>query len=255
MKVDLKKVFISYSDDDRSKMRSLGKIITNSARFNPIVVADRRDAFTALTDKVKQGIFECDYFVPLFTKSSIFSQWVNQEIGFAAALNKKIVPIVDRELIDKLKGFIHKNIDLPYLYSDIPAAPKKNRAAFRKACNLLVNDLMLSNNFSVKSLELENIFPGKWVSEYHSSRLSGKEGNIEIVEGNRYLVNGHHLFNIEKFKMSSQGKKISFVKVGLGNDKRRIFNKLDVLKLGEVYTGIEKEASENIEIRITYSKV
>lgn len=250
-----KKIFISYSDDDRSKMRSLEKIINKTSHFKPIIIADRRDAFVALTEKVKTGIFECDYFVPILTKGSMTTQWVNQEIGYAAALNKVIIPIIDNEIIEKLKGFIHKNIDLPYKFSDSNNNPKTIRNVYRKACNLLINDLLVKNNFKVKTLELENIFPGIWESEFKGPEFGGKEPDIEIKEGNKYYTEGKHWFNIEKFKISPDKKRITFVKAGIGNDKRRVINDLKVLKLGQVYSGFEREETEDFDIIITYSRV
>ena len=41
-----------------------------------------------LTDKVKEGILETPYFIPILTRSSITSQWVNQEIDFAIATDR-----------------------------------------------------------------------------------------------------------------------------------------------------------------------
>lgn len=250
-----KKIFISYSDNDRSRMRSLEKIIDNSTHFKPIIIADRRDALIALTEKVKTGIFESDYVVPLLTEKSINSQWVNQEIGYAAALNKTIIPIIEKEIVESLKGFIHKNIDLPYEFSENKSNPKATRTHFRKACNLVINDLLLVNNFKTKGLELENIFPGQWQSEFDAPHIKGTEPGIEIKEGNKYFVDGKHWFDIQNFKISSDQKRITFTKYGLGEDKRIIFNDLKVLKLGEVYTGFELEKLDNKKIAITYARI
>lgn len=157
------KVFISYSDLDRSRMRSLERIIRDSKHFIPIIIADRLDALKSLTDKVKVGITESDYILPIITINSIGSQWVSQEIGYAVALNREIIPIVEQQIINELKGFIHKNIDLPYKFSE-KGNPKTTRGAYRKVCKLLINDLLIANNLLPKSVELGNIFPGKWRS-------------------------------------------------------------------------------------------
>lgn len=247
-------MFISYSDKDHSRMRSLEKIIDKTSHFKSIIIADRRDPLLALTDKVKSGIFESDYVVPIFTQNSVSAQWVNQEVGFAAALNKTIIPIVEKEIIGDLKGFIHKNIDLPYNFSSNENNQKLTRSNFRKTCKLMINDLLLQNNFKIKSLELENVFPGQWYSEFDAPHIKGKEPGIEIKEGFKYFTQGQHWFNIENFKISNDQKKITFTKVGLGNDKRIIYNELRVLKLGEVYSGYEIEKAENKKISITYSR-
>jgi hypothetical protein len=74
------------------------------------------------------------------TSNSIATQWINQEIGFATALGIRIMSIVESNLIDKLKGFIHKQIDLPYNYQ-----PNIKRAIehkeFIKQVRKLITDL------------------------------------------------------------------------------------------------------------------
>jgi len=249
-----KKIFISYSDQDRSRMRSLERIINKSRHFTSVIIADRREALVALTDKVKSGIFESDYIVPIITETSISSQWLNQEIGFASALNKEIIPIVEHQIINQLKGFIHKNIDLPYNFSEKVNA-KATRGVYRKICELLVTDLLIKNNFTPKSLELENIFPGQWKSSFSAPHITGTESLIEIKEGNKYFAQGKHWFNIENLKLNSNNSKMTFLKVGLADDKRKLKNDLQILKLGEVYEGTEEEVVEKLPIKIIYSRI
>jgi hypothetical protein len=112
-----RKIFISYSDYDKHKMRQLEKIINSEKELEPIIIADRKRALKYLPEKVKQGINECNYFVPIMTRHSINTQWINQEIGFAeASKNCKIIPIVELQIINDLKGFINKNADLPFCF-------------------------------------------------------------------------------------------------------------------------------------------
>ena len=106
-------IFISYESEDKNKMKALYKAISKKYRgFKPIVVANRRNPGMALTDKVKKGIEDADYFIPIITRNSILSQWVNQEIGYAIAKDKEIVPICEDNIRDKLKGFIHNQLEL-----------------------------------------------------------------------------------------------------------------------------------------------
>jgi len=128
-----KKIFISYSDADRNKMRSVERLINGTDIFTPIVIADNRQVLLQLTEKVKTGIFECDYFVPILTSNSITTQWVNQEIGFATAINRKTIPIVERQLIDTLKGFIHKQLDLSYLFEGNQANSRSEASKFTRS--------------------------------------------------------------------------------------------------------------------------
>ena len=112
------KIFISYSSENDNKMKALKSAIIKNDLFEPIVVADKRSPKKSLSDKVKEGMSESDYMVPILTRSSICNQWVNQEIGYSEALGTKIkiFPIVENTILDKLKGFIHKNLELPYKY-------------------------------------------------------------------------------------------------------------------------------------------
>lgn len=248
------KIFISYSEKDKSRMRSLEKVILKSVYYTPVIVADRRETFASLSEKVQKGIFESEIFVPLLTKNSISTQWINQEIGYAVALNRTIIPIVEKDIMELLKGFVHKNIDLPYVFSE-SIEEKTARAQFRKICSLLVNDLMIKNNFIVNSIELENVFPGTWMSRYKGPYVTGEEFEIEIKENNKYYTKGKYWFDIEQFKVHIGKRKLKFIKFGIGDDKRRYVNDLYILKLGEVYSGVEYQEGDDIKTEITYSRV
>lgn len=134
-------IFLSYGNDDKNKKDALKRAIKKQKGLNPIVVADRRSPGKLLEEKVKEGIFEADYIVPIFTNSSIGSQWVNQEIGFAEALEKIIWPIVEKSMLDELKGFYHKNRDLPYSF-DHNKDSTKEADGFRKCYNALLEDIL-----------------------------------------------------------------------------------------------------------------
>jgi hypothetical protein len=107
-------IFISYSDFDKDKVGLIVQELEHNTLLYPIVIASNREALKPLAQKVADGIIEAKVIVPIITKNSINTQWINQEIGFATALQKKIMPVVQAELIETLKGFIHKQIDLPY---------------------------------------------------------------------------------------------------------------------------------------------
>jgi TIR domain len=59
-----------------------------------------------LVSLIKRTITKSKYFIPLLSEVSINNQWVNQEIGYAVAANKKICPIVQKEIIMDLRGFL-----------------------------------------------------------------------------------------------------------------------------------------------------
>ena len=127
------KIFISYSDNDRKKMIALEKAIKESAlNLKPIVVAKDAQPGVPLSEKIKKAINNCDIIIPIITEESIKNQWVNQEIGFAVAKEKKIFPIVDNAIIKNLKGFIHDQIDIPFNFKSYINDSTKETRNFKK---------------------------------------------------------------------------------------------------------------------------
>ena len=136
------KIFISYSNEDKNKLVSLSKALKKSEKkFEPIIVADRKNPGKPLTDKVKEGILETPFFIPILTRSSITNQWVNQEIGFAVANGRKIMPIVERSILNQLKGFIHDQMDLPFTFEGSVTNKWKEAQNFRRCYKALLDDL------------------------------------------------------------------------------------------------------------------
>jgi len=246
-----KKIFISYSDNDRNKMRSIERLIKRTDSFTPLVIADNRQVLLQLTEKVKTGIFECDYFIPILTRNSVSAQWINQEIGFATAINRKIIPIVERDIIDNLKGFIHKQLDLSYLFEGNKDNVRSEASKFTKIGNILINDLLLENNITPKAITLENIFSGKWRSIYVlQDGRSGSDEEIEIKDGNKYFIKGKHTFNLENISIDLKNNKIKFKKVGVPPDNRVAFNEITSIELSKRYEGLEDKTT-----KITYYKI
>lgn len=249
----MKKIFISYSDHDSKKMRSLERAIKKTNFFTPIIVADKRSSMKLLTEKVSEGIKECDYFVPILTASSMTTQWINQEIGFAEACQKRIVPIVETKILGKLKGFVHKQSDLPYQFSTNKSNPRSESAIFSKACSKLINDLLIQNKKEpLENLTLENLFPGKWKCLFV---WNGKQ-KFEFFEikDNNYIKQGIPYFRIDSLSVDLKSKKLGFKKIGLNGNMRTISNNLQIIELGKRYEGLESD--QNIEkISVQYERV
>jgi hypothetical protein len=247
-----KKIFISYSDLDKSKMNSLAKKIEKSNSLSPIVVAYNRDAMIPLSHKVINGIEESQYIVPILTSKSYKTQWINQEIGFAKAKNKRIIPIVEQQILTHLKGFVNSQMDLSYNFSSTPDNQKKERAAFRKCCDILIFDLESKLKPTKKKTPtpktLSSIFKGKWINEYEfPDGRKGKE-SVEIKNGNRYYSNDRFVFELDKIYVSPDLKTIQFRKNGINGDDRKAFNKLELIAPGK-YSGTEESN------RVIYTKV
>ncbi len=129
-----KKVFISYAHADASKRRVLVRALeSGSPPIESVVIDARRAPGVPLAEKVIGGTTECDYFVPILTQFSISNQWVNQEIGYAIAVGKNIVPLVAQGIRGDLKGFVHDQMDLPFSFSGHPNQAREARA-FRASC-------------------------------------------------------------------------------------------------------------------------
>lgn len=133
------KFFISYSSEDKNKVEALSKALRERSRkVKPIIIAGRKIPGKPLSDKVKEGILEAPYFIPILTRSSIRNQWVNQEIGFAVAHQRHIIPLVEISIIDELKGFIHNQIDLPFKFEGDSSNKRKEAPRFRKCYKELI---------------------------------------------------------------------------------------------------------------------
>lgn len=102
------KIFISHVFSDYNKAKSFAKEIDKHSSLKPILIVDKKELRTLFVSQVKTGIENSDYVIPILTKASLTSQWVNQEIGFAEAKEKVVFPLIDSTILHKLKGFIHK---------------------------------------------------------------------------------------------------------------------------------------------------
>jgi hypothetical protein len=133
-------IFISYSSNDIEKVALISSELAGNLDFSPIIIASERESLKPLAAKVADGIRRSEVVVPILTTNSIHTQWINQEIGFAQALDKQIMPIVEKGIIEQLKGFIHKEVHLPYLFGSSPSKAKEHKD-FLKQFRLLIADI------------------------------------------------------------------------------------------------------------------
>lgn len=113
------KVFLSYHSRDKKFVDSLAESLIRFGH-EPIVVENNIQAGGNITEKVIKALEEFDVFIPIITKNSYNSEWVNQEIGFAVSrthsYNSSLVyqnpqsgyifPIYQEGIGTKLKGFL-----------------------------------------------------------------------------------------------------------------------------------------------------
>jgi hypothetical protein len=149
----MRRIFISYCQDDFDKVKILQDHLKEIDSIEPVIVADKREPLKPLAQKVSDNILSCEYFIPILTQNAITAQWINQEIGFAISSRRKILPIVENQTIDGLKGFIHKQIDIPYCFSSTPS--ENEYISFKQACELLVSDLEKDKTIGIELPSIE----------------------------------------------------------------------------------------------------
>ncbi len=100
----------------------------------------------------------------------------------------------------------------------------------------------------VEGNDISEIFKGKWRNDYVFS--DGREGDeiFEIIEGNKYIKDGEHIFNIEKVEINKKENRVKFTKVGV-NDDRVAVNFLTIVNK-KTLIGMEDKGT-----RITYSRI
>lgn len=132
------RVFISFTEPDRPLMQHLYKLLEEHDKFEPHVVERQRTPNAEyLSELIIDGIQKSPFFIPIITENSIHTQWVNQEIGFAkSSKGVNILPIVETEIKENLKGFIHSQIQLNYRFSN-----SNSEKSFESICRQLVVDL------------------------------------------------------------------------------------------------------------------
>jgi len=144
------KVFISYSDLDRRKMKSL-KAALEKRSVDCVVVVDQLAPGTPLSQKVTSAIDSATHILPILTKRSISNQWVNQEIGYARAKGKDFIPIIESDVLDELKGFIHKQDEWPFIYDSVPNDSSRESRNFRKSYLKIVEFLGVTQKDSFEA--------------------------------------------------------------------------------------------------------
>lgn len=100
-------IFISFSNADGHIVNEV--INTISDKDVHFFVANYSiSPGESISKKLKKGIEQCDLFVLIWSRNAKESNWVQQEIGYAIAKEKNILPLV-----------LHKNIELPAFIRDI----------------------------------------------------------------------------------------------------------------------------------------
>jgi len=207
------KSFISYSHINNDKRVILEKLLRKH-RLSPIVVASRNKPAMLLATKVGQALEEADYLIPILTVDSISNQWVNQEIGYANKLIKdnkiRIVPLVEDITRDKLKGFIHNQMDLPFIFKN-----NTDNEEFKEQCQRLIQYLKTNKisekksipNFSavMSSLFWNCYYQYKWALE-GSLVLKNTGNTVLTIRQIKFRLSIHYLINKKRARLTGVKK-------------------------------------------------
>ncbi len=239
-----KDVFISYANKDKNKVDILENLLKGNLFFNAVVIANSRQPQKSLAEKVKKGIQKSEYIIPILTENSINTQWINQEIGYAEAKDKKIIAIIQKDIVKKLKGFIHDKNDLPYQFSG--KTERSKNIFFKKQAIFLIKDLETKVDKPAINYNLQNFFKGNWQLTWYT--LNGDKIGSEqfkIKEGNKYFVEKEYCYNIKDIDFNTENKKLKFTKVGIRKyDTRIMKNDLIIVSSGKI-EGFEEEYKDD----------
>ena len=108
-------VFLSHSEEDHGLAWHV-KDVLDRTNIKTYIFEEYQKPGEPLADMVTNAMKKSSFFAVLLTKSSLNSQWVNQEIGIAHALEIDIIPIVEENLL--CKGLIEFRTRLPFCSND-----------------------------------------------------------------------------------------------------------------------------------------
>lgn len=106
-------VFISHSSKDRWIARQIARFVEERGAQTFL---DEKDIHGGdfISQTIKESIRDCDELLVLMSQYSIDRPWVLIEIGAAWALDKPVVPIIDKVTPGQMPDILsdHKAIDL-----------------------------------------------------------------------------------------------------------------------------------------------
>jgi len=113
-------VFLSHAEEDGNFAERVFDIIERMG-IGCYIYERSREFGKDISEIIKRNIKGCRTLVVILTQNGVQSQVVNQEIGMAFALNKGIIPIVERGV--ETKGFVelrlHINLTMSHLINFI----------------------------------------------------------------------------------------------------------------------------------------
>ena len=104
----MKKIFVSHHNSDVGELRKLKDQI---ARYNVelFLAPDDLQYGANAIDELKRQLTDCLAILHIGNDESKMSNFCDQELGFAIALGKDVIPVLTDNSIDKPWGFIENN--------------------------------------------------------------------------------------------------------------------------------------------------
>jgi hypothetical protein len=88
------KVFISFSAKDKSIANSLKRQLAKAGAEVSAVELMPRGGVSPIKRGIEDAIRQSDEVIAIVTRNSAQSQWMSFEIGIAAGLGKKLIPVL-----------------------------------------------------------------------------------------------------------------------------------------------------------------
>ncbi len=175
----MNKIIVSYSRKDSAVAR---KLIAAFKKIDFDVWVDWEDIPPAVgwLEQILQGIEESDAFIFLISPDSIVSEVCNVEIGHAAKNNKRIIPIVLRDVDPKMVNPIIRDLNWIFI---------REQDNFQEGIEKV--------NFAIK-LDIE------WVEEHRRLQVRALEWHRK--KDPSLLLRGHDLRNARRMVASAENK-------------------------------------------------
>ena len=196
-------IFIAHSSEDDPLAYNVKNALSKIYEFRPYLAEDYKIPGENFKLRIQKAIQGSRCFIVLLTENGMKSQWVNQELGFAVAKKRKIIPITYSNCASKLKGFITKDSD------DLIFIDKREA--------LLLNDILLEiRRTIIKGLNIgvlniilscSNCTDNKGLAFKQITYLPSHKEILQCFDEGKYILNGrctncnsHLPFNLFTFQ-------------------------------------------------------
>ena len=179
-------IFIAHASEDDQLAYTVKNALRNIYEFRPYLAEDYKTPGGNFKLRIQQAIRSSRYFVVFLTENGMKSQWVNQELGFAVATKRKIIPITFSNCALNLKGFITKDSE------DLIFIDKRE--------DLLINDILLEIRRNIIKglnegvlniiLSCSNCTDNKGLDFKQITSLPSHEEILQCFSEGKHILNG-----------------------------------------------------------------